>query len=41
MMLLEDRRPVLLVVDAGTTFQIAIWLTGEDVAPVWNSFVLC
>jgi hypothetical protein len=41
LMLLEDRRPVLHVVDASTTFQVAILLTGEDVASVWNSFVLC
>jgi hypothetical protein len=38
---LEDRRPVLHVVDAGTKFQAAIWLTGEGAASVWNGFVLC
>jgi hypothetical protein len=41
LMFLEDRRPVLHVVDAGPKFQAAMWLTGEDVASVWNSFVLC
>jgi hypothetical protein len=29
LMFLEDRRPVLHVVDARTKFQAAIWLTGE------------
>jgi hypothetical protein len=36
LMFIEDRRPVLHVEDAGTIFQAAIWLTGEDVASVWN-----
>jgi hypothetical protein len=31
----------LLVVDAGTTCQAAIFLDGEGFVPVWNVFVTC
>jgi hypothetical protein len=38
---LEDRMPVLRVVYAGTTFQAAILLEGEDSNSVWNAFLKC
>jgi hypothetical protein len=41
LMFLEDRKPVLHVVNAGTTFQAAIFLDGEDAASVWNAFLKC
>jgi hypothetical protein len=40
-MFLEDRKPVLHVVDAGTTFQAATFLEGEDANSVWNAFLRC
>jgi hypothetical protein len=41
LMFLEDRKPVLHVVDAGTTFQAATFLDGEDANSVWNAFLIC
>jgi hypothetical protein len=40
-MFLEDRKPVLHVVDAVTTFQAAIFLEGEDSNSVRNAFLKC
>lgn len=41
LMFLDDRRPVLHVVDAGTTFQAATFLSGEEYTSVWNAFLVC
>jgi hypothetical protein len=41
LMFLEGRHPALHVLDAGIKFKAAIWLNGEDLASVWNGFVLC
>jgi hypothetical protein len=41
LMFLEDRKPVLHVVDADTTFQAVIFLEGEDSNSVWNAFLKC
>lgn len=41
LMYLEGRKAVLHVVDAGTSFQSAVFLDGEDAASVWNGFVKC
>jgi hypothetical protein len=41
LMFLEDRQPVLHVVDSGTTFQAASFLTAEDANTVWNTFLKC
>ncbi len=41
LMFLEKRSPVLHIVDAGTGFQAARFLPGEDSTSVWNTFVEC
>jgi hypothetical protein len=38
LMFLGERKPVLHVVDAGTTFQAACFLEGEDANAVWTAF---
>jgi hypothetical protein len=40
-MFMEDRKPVLHVVDAGTTFQAVTFLEGEDAVSMWNEFLGC
>jgi hypothetical protein len=41
LMFLDDRQPVLHVVDAGTTYQAAAFLPGEDSTTVWNTLIRC
>lgn len=39
LMFLDNRKPVLHVVDRGTCFQAASFLRGEDAISVWNAFL--
>jgi hypothetical protein len=38
---LDQRDPASLAVDAGSTYQAAIFLEGEGFVPVWNAFAKC
>jgi hypothetical protein len=41
LMFLEDIKPALHVLDAGTTFQATKFIEGEDAKCIWNAFIRC